>query len=156
MFMETIQPTTTQTITFALGEDGKVGCSFQKPAALQDVLQILFTGSLAILKSYTPRPAVLTSSSTQNNDYNEARGEIYDLFNVGASAVLEAYAPELALHPDLTTEAIFEAEKKLLQEKHGIPAKVVKAYADKARAVAREKLDAQNNEESINRISYDK
>lgn len=44
----------------------------------------------------------------------ELKQEIYDAINVAASNVLELFAPELELRPDLTSEAILKAENEIL------------------------------------------
>jgi hypothetical protein len=45
------------------------------------------------------------------------KAELYDLFNEAASAFLSVFAPEIELRPDLTEEAILEAENQLLAKK---------------------------------------
>ena len=40
--------------------------------------------------------------------------ELYDFFNVQASNVLKVFAPDLELRPDLTAEAILNAENAIL------------------------------------------
>lgn len=45
------------------------------------------------------------------------RGELYDMYNLAASAFLKAFAPELELRPGLTEEAIMRAENEILEER---------------------------------------
>jgi hypothetical protein len=45
------------------------------------------------------------------------KAELYDMYNEAASAFLSVFAPEIECHPDLTEQAILEAENKLLEEK---------------------------------------
>jgi uncharacterized alpha/beta hydrolase family protein len=50
-------------------------------------------------------------------DRDQVKHDLYDMFNQGASAFLEAWIPD-NLHPDsLTAEAILKAENELLAEK---------------------------------------
>lgn len=43
--------------------------------------------------------------------------ELYDMYNLAASAFLKAFAPELELRPELTEEAIMRAENEILDER---------------------------------------
>lgn len=54
---------------------------------------------------------------TKEEDKENVRGELYDMYNLAASAFLKAFAPELELRPDLTEEAIMRAENEILKEK---------------------------------------
>lgn len=54
---------------------------------------------------------------TKEEDKENVRGELYDMYNLAASAFLKAFAPELELRPDLTEEAILRAENEILKEK---------------------------------------
>lgn len=45
------------------------------------------------------------------------RGELYDMYNLAASAFLKAFAPEFELRPGLTEEAILRAENEILDER---------------------------------------
>jgi hypothetical protein len=53
-------------------------------------------------------------SQAPEEDQTKLKGELYDLYNRGASAFLEAFAPEIELRPDLTAEAILKAENEIL------------------------------------------
>lgn len=54
---------------------------------------------------------------TKEEDKENVRGELYDMYNLAASAFLKAFAPDLELRPDLTEEAILRAENEILKEK---------------------------------------
>ena len=54
---------------------------------------------------------------TDEEDRERTRGELYDMYNLAASAFLKAFAPEFELRPDLTEEAILRAENEILKEK---------------------------------------
>ena len=45
------------------------------------------------------------------------KAQLYDMYNEAASAFLTVFAPEIEKRPDLTAEAILEAENKLLAER---------------------------------------
>lgn len=55
--------------------------------------------------------------NAKEEDRDEVRGELYDMYNLAASAFLKAFAPDLELRPDLTEEAIMRAENEILKEK---------------------------------------
>lgn len=56
-------------------------------------------------------------NNAKEEDRDEVRGELYDMYNLAASAFLKAFAPDLELRPDLTEEAIMRAENEILKEK---------------------------------------
>lgn len=47
----------------------------------------------------------------------QGREALYDMFNVAASALLEAFIPDKELRPDLTAEAIIKMENELINQK---------------------------------------
>ena len=58
-----------------------------------------------------------TIDNLPEDQREEARGVMYDYYNNTASALLEAFAPDKELRPDLTAEAIMAAEDQLLDKK---------------------------------------
>ena len=56
-------------------------------------------------------------NNAKEEDRDAVRGELYDMYNLAASAFLKAFAPEFELRPDLTEEAILRAENEILKEK---------------------------------------
>lgn len=46
----------------------------------------------------------------------DAKGELYDMLNMAASRTLEQFAPEYELRPNLTAQAILEAENRIIEE----------------------------------------
>lgn len=57
--------------------------------------------------------------------------DMYEMINVGASTLLSRLFPTIEMRPDLTVEAVMEAENKLL-DKDG--EKYVKAYEESAQS----------------------
>lgn len=53
----------------------------------------------------------------KEEDKENLRGELFDMYNLAASAFLKAFAPELELRPGLTEEAIMRAENEILDER---------------------------------------
>lgn len=59
-------------------------------------------------------------------DMQEAlASDMYDLINIGTSTLLQRAFPEIEARPDLTVEAILEAENKIIDEE---PEKVKEAH----------------------------
>lgn len=88
--------------------DGKVKVSFRKPVSLPDFLQIVQTGILTALNSFL--------DSADNKE--QAKQELFDLYNTACSNTLHYFAPEYDLHPDLTAEAILKAENEIIDERY--------------------------------------
>lgn len=47
----------------------------------------------------------------------EVKGQMYDMLNEKFSALLELFAPEMELRPDLTAEALLKAENEVIEDK---------------------------------------
>ena len=64
-------------------------------------------------------------NNAKEEDRERTRDELYDMYNLAASAFLKAFAPELELRPDLTEEAILRAENEILEERAAAIDKVI-------------------------------
>ena len=53
-------------------------------------------------------------SQATEDEQPKLKGELYDMYNLAASAFLEAFDPDSELRPDLTAEAILKAENEIL------------------------------------------
>lgn len=53
-------------------------------------------------------------SQAPEDEQLKLKGELYDMYNLAASAFLEAFDPDSELRPDLTAEAILKAENEIL------------------------------------------
>ena len=91
----------------SITQDGMILSSEQLHVA--DYINITLAAQLNIFKD------VLNNAKEEDRD--EVRGELYDMYNLAASAFLKAFAPELELRPDLTEEAILRAENEILDER---------------------------------------
>lgn len=90
-------------------EDGNIKLKADKPVQVLDVLQITCLTQLMMM-GYT----VNTASPEQQQAVKE---DLYDRYNQAVSRVLESFAPDLELRPNLTAEAILRAENKIISEK---------------------------------------
>ena len=86
--------------------ENKVNMESSEPVRIDDLMTILFTVQLSMLREATP--------PEDDPNYQTIRDLLYDNFNVGASTVLSMYAPDNTLRPDLTAEAMLEAENKYI------------------------------------------
>lgn len=89
-------------------KDNKVKISYKTPPNLEEFMQITFTAILSAMQ------ATVHSQKTEA-EQDQCKAELYDMLNVAASRTLEFFAPEYELRPNLTTQAILEAENKIIE-----------------------------------------
>lgn len=99
--------------------NNKVKVSFRKPVPLPDFIQVVQTGILYALNSFL--------ESADNKE--QAKEELYNLYNTACSNTLHYFAPEFDLRPGLTAEAILRAENDIINEKYRAIKKKEKANA---------------------------
>lgn len=87
---------------------GKVKISYKHPIPFTEFLQIVSTGILAAMKGIV--------SKTPEPQKKEVTEDLYDMYNAAASNTLFYFAPEVEMRPHLTTQAILEAEDRLLSK----------------------------------------
>lgn len=85
----------------AITEDGM--CMSSEPIMAHDFLNITYMAMLNLFRNLEQQGA--------------NREELYDMANQAASAFLEVYAPDIELRPDLTAEAILNAENEIMEAK---------------------------------------
>ena len=82
----------------------------------------------------------LEDAEKQDPDFRDAiASDLHELINVGASTLLNRLFPEIEMRPDLTVEAILEAENKIMDENPDFVKEAHEAYlnsTDFARAKA--------------------
>ena len=89
---------------------GKVMVKTDAPTNILEQMQLTFTAQLAMLN------AALDAAP---KDMVEAmREDLYDRYNASASSVLSKFAPNIEQHPDLTVEAILEAENNIIDRRY--------------------------------------
>ena len=71
----------------------------------------------------------LSEAEKEDQDLRDAMAsDMFELINVGASTLLNKLFPEIVMRPDLTTEAILEAENKIIEEQPKFVKKAHEAY----------------------------
>ena len=78
-----------------------------EPTNVQEFSGILLNAILSVFIG------VIERQETDEDKY-ECKMQLYDMFNLQASTFLEQLAPDRELRPDLTAEAIMEAENAIL------------------------------------------
>jgi len=103
-------------------EDGKTFCVVDPGTTLDVAFQMLHTLSLHLLNSYTiaANGGQLPKNPTeeQSKKFIAIKEQLYDMYNIAVSSVLEHYAPEFELRPDITADAIAKEEEKIVKEKY--------------------------------------
>lgn len=92
-------------------KDNRVTVSFKdKTLNISDFIQVVSTGILSAMLS-----VVQATPEGQRQPVKEA---LYDTYNMTASGVLKYFAPEIELRPNLTAQAILEAEDKIIEKEY--------------------------------------
>jgi hypothetical protein len=87
----------------------KGGVSLQTDDNVQiaDLMDMLMTVALGSMND-------MRESAPEGKD-EEVRDYLYDNFNLAASTVLQEFAPDRELRPDLTEEAILEKQDEIME-----------------------------------------
>ncbi len=81
--------------------DGKVN--------IEEGITALLTSILSMAEQ------VVAEAGKESEEVKEhVKGELYDMINVGAANILDMFAPEYELNPDLTAQAMLAAENQFL------------------------------------------
>lgn len=107
--------------TIVISEDGMFA---SEPLTFADVLQLTCSCVAGVAGS-------VLAKAQDADEAKKIEGELFDIANVAFSNCLEHTFPTMSLHPDLTEEAIMEAENAILKraaedmENVGEPEKIV-------------------------------
>jgi len=84
--------------------------SISEPTPLPELINALFNAiHVAATSTYRSAPPNLQV---------EIKDDIYDMINIGASSVLQHFAPEIELRPNLTEQAILQAEDQIIEKQY--------------------------------------
>ena len=95
-------------IIIKLLDDGTMRLQSDNPILLDDFISATMSAQLAMMNRCVDEAPDDIKLGVQSN--------IYDMYNAAASHTLSKFAPNLELHPNLTTQAILEAENKIIKE----------------------------------------
>ncbi len=98
-------------IEINLDEQGKMTTKMDSPARIDDLMTILFTLQLDLMKNFVEH---VEKSGATLDQIKAVKEDLYDKYNAGASNVLYLFIPDQELRPDLTVEAMKAAEDKYM------------------------------------------
>lgn len=109
-------------------EANQLTVEVSEPTTGELMMQAFCTAILNLMNKCTADFNATTEDETERQRFKEF---LYDEANANMSNVLEAYAPELDAHPNLTEQAILEAENAILEKQLAEQAKEVNANETK-------------------------
>jgi hypothetical protein len=103
-------------------KDNKVKVSFKENLDLKEFLTLISTGILQTMnaiRAQTKQAAISAAKVNPDLDVDKAiqlcTEELYDMYNAAASHTLSLFAPDIEMRPHLTTQAIMEAEDRIIE-----------------------------------------
>lgn len=116
-------------------ENDKTFCVISPNLDLGTAFQLLHTLSLHMLNAYTisANGGQLPEKPKEEElkKFIAIKQELYEMYNLAVSSVLEHYAPEFELRPDVTADAIANEEERIVKEKYKHLTKEEKMEANK-------------------------
>ena len=98
-----------KSITINIHEDESMSVGISGSIQFDDLISALMSTLLGAANG-------ILKTAPEGMSIAEAKGTLYDMMNVAMSRTLEQFAPEFELHPNLTTQAILEAENQIIKE----------------------------------------
>lgn len=91
--------------------DTEEGITSNEHLSFEDSLRLLGTAALSMMQGLDQ---YVKENDAEN--YESVHGRIYDMFNIMAGNILDAFEPTRSPATDLTAEAILRAENEILDE----------------------------------------
>lgn len=88
-------------------DDNQVSMHTSGPISFEDLISLTSTVTLGYMRQIR--------DNAPADKREDAVNTLYDAYNVAVSHVLEAFAPEKELRPNLTSQAILEAENAIIR-----------------------------------------
>lgn len=92
-------------------ETGKMVTNVDEPVRIDDLMTIFFTLQLDLMNNFIKQ---VTDSGASEEHVKLLKEDLYDKYNAGASNVLYLFIPDQELRPDLTIEAMKQAEDQYM------------------------------------------
>jgi len=89
--------------------NGKVKLSYKNPMDIKELIQVLCTCTLIAMKG-------IVQQFKTDTEKEECTETLYDVYNAAASNTLAFFAPEIEMRPHLTSQAILDAENKIIDD----------------------------------------
>ena len=99
-----------KSITIALDKHGRLEVHANQ-TILPEAIQLCLAAIEAMCKS------TLERAKEDPNLVKSLEEDMYEMINIGASSLLDKMFPHIEMRPDITVDALMEAENKLLNEK---------------------------------------
>lgn len=99
----------TKSINITLDKQGQLEVKADK-IILPEAIQLCLAAIEAMCKSTLAR-------AEDPNLVKSLEEDMYEMINIGASSLLDKMFPHIEMRPDITVDALMEAEDKLLDEK---------------------------------------
>ena len=90
--------------------DAEKGITSSEKLTFENAMRLLGTATLAIMQGFDAD----MKDRLNEEDFQEARGRVYDMYNIMAGNILDTYDPMRSPMTDLTARAIMEAENAIL------------------------------------------
>lgn len=90
--------------------DNNISLSMENPMNILDLMELTLQLQIQAMSQFIEQ--------VPEEEREEVKKDLYNKYNEGASALLETFAPEYELRPDLTAEAILRAENEIIEEKY--------------------------------------
>lgn len=116
-------------LAFTVNPDNAIDIE-TKGLSLPAFIQICFVGIHSAVESYIKNATNLTEKQIEL-----MKQDLFDMINNGASTLLDKTFPDISLRPDLTEEAILQAENNIITTQPKKAAECAEAYAKSAEAV---------------------
>lgn len=99
-------------ITINLDEEkNQMETNIDKPVRIDDLMTIFFTLQLDLMNNFIKQ---IADSGAPEEHIKAVKEDLYDKYNAGASNLLYLFIPDQELRPDLTVEAMKEAEDRYM------------------------------------------
>ena len=99
-------------ITINLDEEkNQMETNIDKPVRIDDLMTIFFTLQLDLMNNFIKQ---MSDSGAPEDHIKAIKEDLYDKYNAGASNLLYLFIPDKELRPDLTVEAMKEAEDRYM------------------------------------------
>lgn len=91
-----------KTLTIKLDDDNKLDIRASEPMSSLTVIDMTLSACMAVMNT-----TLAKAPKEQEQDLKE---HLFETFNIAASTLLAQFAPDIELRPDITEEAILNAE----------------------------------------------
>ena len=107
-----------QSVNIAITDEGALDIRSNEPIGVQDILALTLNAQLAVLNK------VLEEAPEDIKE--DVKKDLFDMYNLGASNILAAFAPEFEVHPELDVHEMLAEENAAIDSAYAAYEKVMK------------------------------